>query len=147
TNPDGSNGTPQWTQLTVPGPLPPARWVQHAAYDRANNRMVVYGGRLGGDAGAALTDVWVLTNANGLTGTPSWIQLTPSGTAPVAREHLFSTYAEASNRFLIFGGVNDATKLKLNDTWVLTNASGVGGTPSWVQLTPTSPPSPRDEGV
>jgi len=52
-----------------------------------------------------------------------------------------------SNRMIIFGGqapTSGCNANPLNDTWVLINANGLGGTPAWSQLAPTGPtPSAR----
>ena len=38
---------------------------------------------------------------------------------------------------IIFGGCADLEcDIPLNDTWVLTNANGLGGTPVWTELSP-----------
>jgi hypothetical protein len=45
---------------------------------------------------------------------------------------------------VVFGGVGSAGDT--NDVWVLENANGLGGTPAWALLIPTSvPPSPREK--
>jgi hypothetical protein len=68
TNAIGLGGTPAWTQLSPSGNLPSPRSFHNAVYDATNNRMIVYGGvGISGD----VYDVWVLTNANGLGGTPA----------------------------------------------------------------------------
>src|SRR6266478_8550976 len=79
-----------------------------------------------------------------------WIKLTPTGGPPPARFGHTSVYDPVSNRLIIFGGcatsacITTAPAVTLNDLWVLTNANGQGGTPAWIQLTPTGgPPPPR----
>ena len=134
-NANGLGGTPVWTQLAPAGAPPAPRWAHSAVYDSANNRMVVFGG--------GANDVWVLQNANGLGGTPSWAQLSPTGTPPTARSFATAVYDPAVNRLVVFGGVDASGRL--NDVWVLANANGLGGTPNWAQLSPTgTPPSKRD---
>ncbi len=85
--------TPAWTQITAPGgtttggPVAPAkRLLTSATYDPGTNRMIVFGGT-SQDFGnlTGYNDVWVLTNADGTGGTPTWIQLRPAGTPPAAR--------------------------------------------------------------
>ena len=50
----------------------------------------------------------------------------------------------ATDRMVVFGGSWATTPL--NDTWVLINADGLGGTPAWTQLSPTGgPPATRTE--
>ena len=133
TNADGLGGTPQWIQLAPSGTPPETRWDAGAAYDVANNRMII----VGGHATGALHDVWVLENANGLTGIPTWIELNPAGTAPPYGYEPVG-YDPASNRVIVFDTSAD------NTTRVLSNANGLGGTPVWTELSPTgTPPSPR----
>jgi hypothetical protein len=85
--------------------------------------------------------VWVLTNANGLGGTPTWIQLSPSVQGP-PKTCQATAYDPSSNSMIVFGGI--AGTVFTNDTWVLSNANGLGGTPYWTQLSPSGgPPSAR----
>ena len=136
-NADGTGGTPNWTQLSPTGTPPAVRYFHSAVYDPASNRMVVFGGQTGFCSSNG-NDVWVLSNANGLGGTPAWTQLAPTGTAPSARQAHTAIYNAAGNRMVVFGG-NDG--VYNNDVWVLANANGVG-TPAWSQLSPTGTPPP-----
>lgn len=127
-NANGVAGTPSWLKLSASGgPLP--RFSVGAAYDPTSNELIVLGGK---DGGTYFNDVWVLSNANGLGGAPVWTQLFPSGTPPAVRAYLSATYDAATNRLTVFGGLNTAGAL--GDTWVLTNANGVGGPPAWMQI-------------
>lgn len=141
-NANGLGGSPAWTQLSPSGGPPPARNGHVGVLDSANNRLVIFGGYGGGPA---FNDVWVLTNANGSGGTPQWSQLSPGGPAPAARIYSSAVYDPASNRMMIFGGCpTPAFCSWLNDTWVLINANGLGGAPQWIQLSPVgSLPSQR----
>ena len=134
-NADGSAGTPSWAQVTPIGTGPSTRSQATAIYDSVNNVMTVYGGGTTGTT--VFNDVWTLSNANGLTGTPTWTQLSPTGTAPAARTGQSATYDPTNNRMTVFGGSNSKGKV-LNDGWILTNANGIGGTPSWISLTSTN---------
>ncbi|MFN8475244.1 MAG: kelch repeat-containing protein [Anaerolineae bacterium] len=139
TNANGLGGTPEWIQLAPAGDRPPARVSQSAVYDAANNRMIVFGGAT---STGALNDVWVLANANGLGGTPTWSRLAPAGDAPTARNGHSAVYDETTGQMLIFGG-GGADGLR-NDTWALSYANGLGGTPTWTQSAPSgSAPSAR----
>ncbi|HEY3742649.1 MAG TPA: hypothetical protein VGL53_22530, partial [Bryobacteraceae bacterium] len=135
TNANGLTGTPQWIQLApTGGPL--SRAEHTAIYDSVTNRMTIFGGCSGspGNCGAALSNsVWTLINANGLGGTPQWVQLSPTGTLPAPRTLHSAAYDSASKRMMVFGGGLGY----LNDTWVLTSADGTGGTPQWIQLSPS----------
>jgi len=140
-NANGIGGVPQeWQQLFPAGTLPPGRINQSAVYDQAHNRMIIFGG---GQANNYLypvrfNDVWVLANANGLGGTPTWTQLNPAATGglPAPREGPEAAYDPNTNRMTIFGGGNNGIMDVPNDVWVLTNANGLGGEAQWIQLSP-----------
>ena len=130
-NANGVNGTPSWTQLSPSGgPGPRGGINQEMVYDPVSNELILFGGSNG--SGGLFNDVWVLSNANGSGGTPVWTQLSPSGTAPVARAVCSATYDSTTNRLTIFAGTS--ASVFLNDAWVLTDANGIGGTPSWTQI-------------
>ena len=143
-NANGSDSAaPAWTQLTPAGGPPPVRTNHTAVYDPGSNRMIIFGGTANG---AYLNDTWVLVNANGLGGTPTWIQLSPSGVLPGGRQYHSAVYDPISNRMIISGG---AGTTKYNDTWVLRNANGLGGAPVWTQLSSVTPQPERyaDEAI
>jgi uncharacterized protein YjbI with pentapeptide repeats len=134
-NANGNGGVPQWTQVSTLGTPPPVRRGQSAVYNPGSNRMVVFGGDPIGCGVGKYNDLWVLTNANGIGGTPTWASLSPLGTPPAARSDHAAVYDVANNRMIIFGGFGPSGNL--SDVWVLSNADGVGGTPQWTQLAPT----------
>lgn len=134
-NADGSTTTPSWTQVTPLGTGPSARSQATAIYDSVNNVMTVFGG--GTSSTAVFNDVWTLSNANGLTGTPTWTQVSALGTAPPARMGQTAVYDATNNRMIVYGGSNNRGKV-LNDGWILSNANGIGGTPTWSQYKPTA---------
>jgi len=146
TNANGLGGTPERIKLNPAGPqgFPAPRGRHSAVYDSNNNRMIIFGGgNFTGDPACnfcifdpLFNDVWVLTNANGLGGTPTWIPLFPSGGPPAPRAGHRAVYDPATNRMTVFGGGNNGIMIVPNDVWVLTNANGLGGTPEWVQLAP-----------
>jgi len=129
-NANGEVGTPAWTELTPSGVAPSARENASSIFDSTNNVLTIYAG----DAGASgLSDVWTLTNANGSGGTPVWTHITPTGTAPSARTGQSSVYDSTNNRMIMYGGINSITGTTfLNDTWILTFANNIGGTPAWI---------------
>lgn len=132
---NGLGGTPTWTQLSTVGGGPGIREIQGGvAYDSANNRLIVFGGIT--TNGAVNNDVWVLSNANGHGGTPTWTQLSPTGTLPPARAQNSTNYDPTTNTLIIFGGAGNSGILQ--DSWVLSNANGLGGTPTWTQLSLSS---------
>ena len=115
-----------WAEIVTGG-----RCGHTAIYDRARDRMVVFGGH---DGTNARNDVWALS----LAGTPTWTALTPSGTPPSARSSASAIYDPVRDRMVVFGG-HDGTNAR-NDVWALSLA----GTPAWTQLAPTgTPPSAR----
>ncbi len=151
TNANGQGVTSAWTQLAPTSGPPPGRFLHVAVYDSANNRMVIWGGDSTFVSAPNLTDVWVLTNANGLdkaTGlpaTPNWSQLFPTGGPPTGgsnpgREGSTAVYDSIGNRMIVFGGATCDPCTHRNDVWVLTNANGLGGPSQWLQLFPTGGP-------
>jgi hypothetical protein len=148
-NANGLGGTPTWTQLSpsAPSGFPPGRSSLSAIYDPASNRMIVFGGgQFGGGIFSTLfNDTWVLTNANGLGGSPTWLPLSPVGGPPAPRAGQVAVYDTQNNRMIVFGGGNNGIEDVPNDVWVLSNANGLGGTPTWTQLSPAgAAPSPRE---
>ncbi len=127
-----------WVKLTPIGG-PSARGHEPiAGYDPATNRLVVY---LPSNScyGAAPPEVWVLTYANGLVGTPTWSQLQPTGTWPCIETATTGVYDAANNRLIVYGGCAWHCGSPMTDVFVLSNANGLGGTPVWSQSTVTNP--------
>jgi hypothetical protein len=157
-NANGLGGTPTWQASPTPASPTPAsrtgsarasvvvgcsscpapRGGHTAVYDPTTNRMIIFGGQDGAGTvvGHTFSDVWVLSNANGLGGPSSWTQLSPTGGPPVGQYFASATYDPASNRMTVFGGLGDlpASGFNSNAVWVLSNANGVGGTPTWTQV-------------
>ena len=131
TSPDAT-----WQVATVAaGPIPTPRAGHSAVLDSVNDRMIIFGG-FEGFALPVENDVWVLENADGVGGTPTWIQLSPVGTPPAARSNHTAVYNPNSNRMIVFGG-NNGLNVEFNDVWVLENANGLGGPsnpPTWVNF-------------
>jgi hypothetical protein len=74
-------------------------------------------------------DVWLASNANGISGPSSWTQLLPTGGPPLANSGAEgAAYDSASNRLVVFFSVtqNSATT---NQLWVLTDANGSPNVP------------------
>ncbi len=143
-NADGLGGAPNWIQLFPTGGPPIARVGHSAVYDPATNRMTVFGGNPNfGNCFGTVNDLWVLENADGLGGTPTWTQLFPTGGPPTKRYLHSAVYDAATNRMIMFGG-HDACGFPnhAQEVWVLTNANGLGATPTWTQLSPTGGPIP-----
>ena len=130
-NANGQGGAPAWTQLSPSGTPPDPRWSQTAVYDAKHNRMIVYGGT---SASTVYTDVFVLSHANGLGGTPVWKQLAPGGTPPLGAWLASAVYDPGSNTMTVFGGENSSGTADTNGVWTLSNANGLGGTPQWTNI-------------
>ena len=133
---DGANastGTQTWLSLTASGTAPAARLDHSTVYDPTTNSMIIFGGS--NCASGFLSDVWVLSNANGGGGTPAWTQLSPTGAGPSARENSSAIYDSVNNVLTIYAGDSGGTGL--SDVWTLSHANGQGGTPQWTKLVPT----------
>jgi hypothetical protein len=130
-------GSPAWEQLSPAGPAPPARTHSQGAYDPSSNRLIIFGGRA---TGSAFDDVWVLDNANGIGGTPQWTQMSPGGDPPAARGGHVMFYDQQRNSIIMFGGGDEQANPVFNDSWLLTEANGLGGPPQWVQIAPEGGP-------
>lgn len=145
-------GSPAWELLAPAGTRPLRRTGCSAVYDQSSNRMVVFGGtHVEATWSVPYNDVWALTNANGLGGTPEWLQLSPAAPLPSARYYHSAMFDSATKRMMVFGGTFyerqiDPVGTYLNDSWLLTSASGGAGTPEWVQLSPASPLPPTRQG-
>ncbi len=137
TSVNGKGGSPAWSGLNPAGNPPSPRGFAAGAYDPASNSLMVYGGD---GCGTALGDYWVLSNANGLGGTPTWTEFFPPG-GPGPRFGHTAVYDPTSNELIVFAGYNGLTWF--NDVWVLKNANGVGGVPLWQQLSATGVPLQR----
>jgi hypothetical protein len=143
-NATGKSGDSAWTQLAPTGTPPSGRLNHSVVYAPSSNRLIVYGGCLG-HCSPADSGTYILTNANGLGGTPGWSSLGAAGAD--GREAHAAVYDDVNNRMIIFGGQNAFNTYTSNpQVRVLTNADGTGGdTPTWTTLTPSgTPPSNRE---
>lgn len=131
---DLDTNAPKWTQLFPSGSPPAPRFGHSAMYDPASNRMIIFGGA-NHDPGGFMNDVWVLSNANGLGGTPVWTKLNPAGTSPAPRDCISAVYDPITDEMTIVGGLGSTF---FDDVWVLRNTRSA---PSWVQL-PIQGPTP-----
>ncbi len=132
---------PVWDSVSAGGSsLPTARTQHKAVYDPGGKTMIIWGG-IGQDQDFTVDRLWVLTDVDGVGGTPTWVPLSEgAGPSPSSRYGFSMVYDTANNRVIVFGGAekNGDTTTLLNDIWVLTNANGVGGNPAWEDITPVS---------
>jgi RHS repeat-associated protein len=120
---------------------------QSSAYDVAHDRLIVFGGVSPSDNTALSHDTWVLVNASGAGGTPTWTQLQTTNDPPGRLRHS-AVYDPGTNRMIIFGGTTaDGGGAFLNDVWILTNANGLNGSSSpWIQRAASGgPPDARSQ--
>ena len=129
-------GNPSWIMLSPIGTAPTPRGNPSAVYDPLSNRLIIFGGRKSLANNELFNDVWVLTNANGLGGTPEWKRIDPIGPLPPARLAHVLGFDPNSNRLIIYGGISMDETSSGTDTWVLTHANGSGGTSQWIKLLP-----------
>ena len=115
-----------WTDIT-PTTSPSSRTLAGLAYDSANNRLLLFGGRT--ETGTLLDDLWQYQGGQ-------WSLLDPGGgTGPPARMAHSLTYDPVSGNTVLAGGTTDDGDTLLGDTWHYN-----GG---WSQATPTNPLPPR----
>src|SRR5690349_9319768 len=112
--------TRQWAQMQPSGTPPSDRSEHSAIYDPIRDRMIVFGG-----GPTASNDVWSLS----FSGTPTWTQLSPSGTPPAARMNHAAFYDPVRDRMVVCGGTGPS--VSTFDVWGLS----LSGTPTWTQLT------------
>jgi hypothetical protein len=118
-NANGTGGTPAWTELTPSNQGPSARSGHTATYDSVNNLMTVYAGYNGSKI---LSDVWILSGANGHDGPATWSQ----GVSGQLRRFHTSEYVSSSNEMITFGGQTNLNPLNPNsDIYTLTDANGL----------------------
>jgi hypothetical protein len=126
-------GSPNWTLVAAGGP---SRHAQTTVYDKATNRMILFGGCSGG-CFPTNNDVYILSNANGQGGAAVWTLLSTTGGPPVQRNHAAGAYDPISNRLIIYGGQDGGGAVvgeTFSDVWVLSNANIPSGSHTWTQL-------------
>jgi formylglycine-generating enzyme required for sulfatase activity len=116
-----------WVQR-APATVPFARWSNGLAFDRARQRIVMFGGYSPLAPGVgAMNDTWEYDGTN-------WTQRTPTNSPP-RRLSMSMTYDVARGRIVMFGGYEYPTTF-FSDTW---EWDGV----NWTQRVTASSPSPR----
>ncbi|HYM82310.1 MAG TPA: hypothetical protein VEY91_12980, partial [Candidatus Limnocylindria bacterium] len=146
------DGSPAWRRLSESQSL--ARLGHSAVYDPVRDRVIVFGGFVGGYFNCVLpTDTWAIGFSTPLT----VAALPTEGEPPPGRLRHVAIYDSQHDRMIVFGGndiLEECSYIKCrcyrrphyNDTWSLSLA----GVPTWSQLEVqgTPPPIPSSgEGV
>ena len=120
--------------------LPTSRRGSAMVYDAKNKRFITFGGY---DGTSRFNEVWELSADSAYH---RWKKLTPSGTAPVARNLCGSVYARGTTSGLvdkaymvIWGGADPGDR---NDMAILDVSTP--GSEAWSSVTQTNAPSTRD---
>ena len=132
---DLSSADARWVAIHANGTPPMGRYGHTMVYDPVRDRMLVFGGN---PSAYDPESVWALS----LAGTPTWSELTPSGTPPPSRYGHIAMYDPVGDRMLVFGGAYGTTVYN-NDVWSLS----LSGTPAWTLLTPSGDPPPARLGA
>lgn len=128
-----------WARTCPANPGPGPRTAPVTGYDEAGDRLFLFGGT--GGEGASDGSLWLLAPASAAGGPPRWTSIPTSG-GPVGLSRAASAYDPATNRLFVFGGCSGDCLAGSDQTWVLANANGLGGTPVW-SLLPGAGPGPR----
>ena len=132
-----------WTQLSPTGTGPSSSTCGQSTNADGAGRIIVYARTV---CGGGTGQVWVLNNANGLAGSPTWSLVASGGPSRHAQT---VTYDQTTNRLILFGGCSGGCLPVNNDVWVLTNANGQGGAAVWTQMTGITggPPAARNNAT
>lgn len=128
---DLSQTPPRWSVLATTGPAPGALTGMAAGWDRMRRRWFVFGGSARAFTGTPGAQLSVLDAA-----TLTWSQPAVGGAAPSPRGFAAATWDDASQRFVVHGGVGSGGAV-LGDTWLFDPATNL-----WTQTT-MSGPGPR----
>ena len=120
-------GNPTWSQITPAGTPPAGRLRFTTIYDPIRDRVLMFGGHLGGTSSNQTNTVWELS----LSGSPAWTQLWPTGTLPSARYAHVAVYDPVRDRMIIHGGsIAIFPEDILSDSWGLM----LNPSPAWAQI-------------
>ena len=116
-----------WTQLEPAGDVPAPRFGHNAAFDAAENRVVVFGGQAGSDF---FDDVWAYDVAGG-----SWSELGGTGGAPQPRYGAGGAFDPSTRTLHVSHGFTNSGRF--DDTWTL-DLEGA----AWTDVSPGSDERP-----
>jgi hypothetical protein len=122
--------SPAWTQLNKD-----QAWFDYGAttlWDAGARRFLITGPN---------ADTWLWSFAVD-DAAPAWTHLPVAGTPPGSRLQASGVYDSAHQRFVIFGGTDNASNLH-NDTW----AASLGDTPAWSQVGTVGASLPQPQGA
>ena len=138
-----AGAAPEWTSLDGDMPTGPALESPVAAFDSANEQLVVFGGRtyVRENVSAPLTPTGPPSNSVfvrpvGGTTPGNWSELVINGQVPTPREGAMGVFDAARQSLVVFGGV-DSDGQPLNDLWSLSLPKAGKGLPQWRKLQPT----------
>lgn len=117
-----SLATRQWSEVSVAGARPPARFGHTLIFDTVRRRVVVFGGQASG----FFSDVWAFQIASG-----SWVQLSANDAGPNRRYGHSGIYDAARDRLVISHGFTDEGRF--DDTWAFDFSSN-----TWRDISPAS---------
>ena len=147
----GLPGDAHWQRLTVTGLLPAPRWGHAMAYEPASKRLVVFGGTgVGFVSGrnVVANDLWMLSGADGTSGSPSWSKIKASQAQPLGRLLASVAYSETRSRMVVALGENNrTTPPRLDDLWTLSDPAGSPPKVSPNQTAPSYEASTPDDGA
>lgn len=118
-----------WTEVPHGGAWPAPRYAAGVVYDSRRDRLVVYGGNMGGVSDPS---VWEWDGT-------SWQERPSAEPAPSPRSVASLAYDPRRGQVLLFGGIDSASAcgaVVCADTWAWDGAA-------WTQLTPATAPSGR----
>ncbi len=122
--------TEAWKLITPEGTSPAPRSMAAAAYNPAQQEMIIFGGGVLGYS--YFGDVWTLD----LTmGAEAWTEITASGNDPGPLGSATAIVDPVNNRLIVFGG--EYNEYPNNSTWSLDLTTW-----TWTVLTPTGTPPP-----
>jgi hypothetical protein len=127
-----------WEKLLPGGKeFPQPRAGHSAVYDPVAKRVLLFGGKAGGQS---LREVWEIGFQNG--GQGAWRKLSPTGNEPASREGHTAVFDELNDRMVFFGGW-DGGATYYQDVWELGFDLSEQG--AWVKLSPGDGPAARAE--